>query len=623
MANKNTRLDFILNLVDKVTKPVAKIEKAFTSLGERAKKPLQMIAVGFAGIFASVVGFNQILQPALEMNRALAEVRGFGIAEQALDKLNNKALEFTARYGASAADFVRSSKTINDTISGLSATQLANITKVSNTLGIATKTDAETSTKYLSTLYNAYSQQADAMGRTKWAEQVAAQSALAVKSFRTTTADLLSAFNEADNMASRAGASYAEQLAVYGTLGGSLDAGKVGGVAKGFYENVGNAGAKVGLNFNDANGRLLSTIEIIEKLNGKFGDLSITKNAQAIRDAFGGEASEGVMVLMKNIDKLKGNIDKMGNVHGLEQLSKLADDMVAPWTKFSGAVQSLRTSFGQALIPILAPTMQKLSGIAETLQRWTKLFPNITRLVGHAAVGFLGLSLVVSACSFVFGILKTAVIGFTVVVTGLSKILKALRMVIFAVNLVMYANPVLLVVAGIVALIAIIGLAIYYWDDLSKFLTETFSAAIDWVLEKFNAITEWFNSVGGWSGVLKAAIRGYLTLVFNFVNKLLDYINKIPGVNLGKLEVENIEWLKVDPVPQLEANQAQALQKRQVPKVFAEPYNSNKGGILQQVKNDQLMQNNSKNIHIDKIDIKTERTPNAADLEYNLTMNGA
>lgn len=62
-----------------------------------------------------------------------------------------------------------------------------------------------------------------------------------------------------------------------------------------------------------------------------------------------------------------------------------------------------------------------------------------------------------------------------------------------AVNIAMYANPVGLIVAGIVLLIGAVAAVIYYWDDLKKTLADwgvfkLLGKSIDWLVDKLNMI---------------------------------------------------------------------------------------------------------------------------------------
>ena len=135
------------------------------------------------------------------------------------------------------------------------------------------------------------------------------------------------------------------------------------------------------------------------------------------------------------------------------------------------------------------------------------------------------------------------------------------------------AGGVLLIFGGFPALITLIvgaivalGVAIYKnWDKIVAFTKElvqkikdAFGTAINWIKEKFNAIVTFFSNliskiVGLFktigtkvgdaigsafktvvNGVLKA-IENILNFPIKSINKLIDVINKVPGIDLGKL----------------------------------------------------------------------------------------
>lgn len=184
MADRSARLDFILALTDKVTAPLGKVKMGFSELTEQSEKNIKTMGMGLAGVTGAFVGINESLQPALEMNRALGEVKSLGVAEGALTALNQKALEFSVNYGENARDFVASAYSIEGAIKGLTGSQLATFTNTSNLLAKATKSDAETMGAYVGTMYNLFKGQADAMGKGEWVEKLGGQTALAVQLYR-------------------------------------------------------------------------------------------------------------------------------------------------------------------------------------------------------------------------------------------------------------------------------------------------------------------------------------------------------------------------------------------------------------------------------------------------------
>jgi len=565
MADQSARLAFILSLTDKVTGPASKIKNTITDLADSGAANIVRMGAGFVGMRESFEGITAILDPARQLNAALGDVRAMGTAEDALSSLNAKALEFSVQYGASAVDFVASARSIEGAIQGLVGNQLATVTNASSVLAKATKADTETTSQYLGSMYNLFKSEADKVGRVQWVEQLTSQTALAVKLFRTDGAQLKDAFKEAGAIATASGVSFAEQMAVIGTLSSTMEGGDAGGRYKAFFENIGNASEKLGIKFTDATGKVLPMVDILGKLQGKFGDLKNAAGNAKLVEAFGGEGAQVIGALAMDTDRLRNGIAELGKVRGLENAEKMAKAMVDPWEQFGEAVQALRIAFGQALIPMLTPLMNKLVGIGQTLTRWTQLFPNITKALGIATLAVLGIITAMSALTLVVGMGRMVWLGLVVVwkiltwtgyrsiamflyhtvmiagfVAGMVAMYTWMGLVrvgmllwqgaIWLVNAAMTANPVLLIVAGIVALGVAVVAAIAYWDQWTGALMNT--AAFQWISAQLQSLSDWFGSIGGWTGVASAAWSGIVAIFKNSINSLIGMLNKIPGVEI-------------------------------------------------------------------------------------------
>lgn len=576
-----SRLDFILSLTDKVTAPLARMTQGFNKLTEKSQTAIKQISDGTQKLQNSASGFGTFLEPALEMNRALGDVRSLGVAEDALEALNRKALAFSIAYGENARDFVASAYKIEGAIKGLSGSQLATFTYASSVLAKATKSDQGVMAEYVGTMYNLHKQQADAMGKGQWIKILGGQTALAVQLFRTSGEQMKDGFKEAGAQASAAGIGLAEQMAVIGSLSGSMDGSAAGGLYKAFFENIEDASDKLSIKFTDTNGKVLPMLDILAKLQGRFGDLRGAAANAKITEAFGGEAAQLIGALAQDTDRLKNGIDKLGQVRGLEQAEQMAKAMVDPWQQFGAAVKGLRIAFGQALIPILQPLMARLVEIAQTLVRWIKLFPNITRVVGIATLIIAGMGAALSALAVAVGIARVAMLGLQTVwallnLTGLRSlavfilhsiqcvllvgrvllmiaVLGTLRLAMLAwqtvtwlVNAAMYANPIGLVVAGIAVLITIVALVVRYWDDFKAALLE--NTAFQWVSAQFTALGALFGSMSGWADFAKSAWDGISRIFRSAVDGLIEMLNKIPGVNI---ETRFSDLPKAPEVPQL------------------------------------------------------------------------
>lgn len=565
MADRAARLAFILSLTDKVSAPLGKVKTSFSDLANQSQQNIKQVGIGLAGMVGAGVAITESLEPALEMNRALGQVKSLGVAEDALDSLNRKALEFSVAYGTHANEFVESAYSISGAIKGLTGDQLATFTNTSNLLAKATKGDAATMGEYLGTMLNLFKTQADAIGKDTWVEKLGGQTALAVKLFRTNGDQLKDAFKEVGAIATSFGVDLSEQFAVIGSLSSTMEGGDAGGRYKAFFENAANASKTLGVKLTDQKGKMLPILEILDKLQAKVGDLNSASASAKLLAAFGGEGAQVIGALAKDTDRLKNGLNELGQVRGLESAEQMAKAMVGPWQQFGAAVQALRIAFGQSLIPLLTPLMDRLVGIASTLTRWTQLFPNITRAVGLVVLVILGLAGAMAALTTVVGLSKLVwlgmlttwklltwtgfrsiamflyhtvmiaafVVGMIAMYTWMGLVRTGMLLwqgAIWLVNAAMLANPVLLIIAGIVALVAVVVAAVLYWDQWTAALKNT--AAFQWVSTQLQKLSDWFGSMGGWSRMASAAWDGIVAIFKNAIAGLIDMMNKIPGVKI-------------------------------------------------------------------------------------------
>jgi TP901 family phage tail tape measure protein len=657
LADRSASLAFILSLQDKVTAPMGKVKMGFSELADQSEKHIKTIGMGLGGLTAGVVGIRESMEPALEVNRALGDVRSLGVAEDALAALNSKSLEFAVNYGENAKDFVASAYLIEGAIKGLAGNQLATFTNTSNLLAKATKTDAETMGEYVGTLYNLQKSQADAMGKGEWVEKLGGQTALAVQLFRTSGAAMKDAFKEAGAIATTAGVDLAEQMAVIGTLSSTMEGGDAGGRYKAFFENIGAASEKLGMKFTDQQGKILPIMSILDKLQGKFGDLTSASAGAKLMEAFGGEGAQVIGALAKDTGRLRNGIEQLGKVRGLENAEQMARAMVDPWQQWASLVEVMRTVFGQVLIPVLSPFMNKMVDIGKTLVRWSQLFPNITRVIGITALTIMGIVAAMSALTMVVGIArmtwlglltvwkvvqllslrtvavfilqKLAILAYVAVIYTLSAGLALIRgamllwqSAIWLVNVALTANPIGLIVMGIAGLIAIVAAAVYYWDEWTSALMNT--AAFQFVAEKFQKLADWFNSMGGWSGMAKAAWDSIVGVFTKAINGLIEMINSIPGVNIearfgGMPEVPGID------VATNAADTANAAQKAQqtinaaIPSLSpTRPTAVPSGGLLTSIQNNSSSQ--SKGVHVENMTIQNSKPMNPLEMENMVAM---
>lgn len=563
-------LMFTIGLIDQITGPIAKISQGLSGLASNYQAGTMQMASGIGGIAASGYALQNALMPAIEMDRALGEVKSLGVQNDALKLLANNSYDYALKYGESSTDFVRSSYDIQSAIAGLNASDLSRFTMASNVLAKGTKADAATITSYMGTMYGIFKNDAMQMGEGAWVERLTGMTATAVQAFKTDGKKMADAFGALG--ASAGLAPLQEQMAIMGTLQATMQGAESATKYKSFLAGVGKAQDALNLKFTDSNGAMLPIVDILNKIKGKYGDVINVAEGDELAKAFGSqEAVSMVKLLLNDINGLSGSINMLGKVKGMEQAEKMAAAMTDQSERLAQSWYVIRAAIGSAILPAFNSFVGKIADMGTSVIWFTDMFPNITRWLGYVAVGF---TLAVAAgglFTVMMGAGKMAMTAWGLGVmmwTGASALftsgLATMRGVLLALNIAMYANPIGLIVAGIAAAVIAVGALIYYWDDLKATMGEW-----GWV----QSIVGIFDTV--WGGVKS---------VFNdTINWIIDKLNLIPGVDISS-NITAGSMPSVDAISPVQANLT-------------------RGGVSQQIAN----ANNSKSTTVGNINIYPQK----------------
>lgn len=469
-------LDFTLSLVDKLTKPLKQAQSAVTGFADKATADFKRLGFGVAGLWGVAQGIKGLVNPARDMEAALAEVSSLDVANKTLDQLRKTSQDFAVDYGESASAFVRSAYDIQSAIAGLQGDELPKFTEASAILAKATKSDTATITNYMGTMYGVFKNTAEKMGRTQWVEQIAGQTASAVQMFKTTGNEMSAAFTALGANAQAMKVSAAEQFAVLGQLQSTMSGSEAGTKYKSFLAGIGNAQKVLGLNFTNRDGSAKGITDIIDLIKGKFGDLSKVSDADLLKKAFGSdEAVSMIKLLAGDVDGLKKNINSLGNVKGMDKAVEMAKKMVDPWDQVNSLLEQVRVSIGLRLDPVFAPFLQKIIDGGKAFMKWLDAFPNIARWLGYIAtmtLAFAAAGAIANITMGTFGFIMKGLGGIAWILGGAWKGL------IFTLDLL---RPSLLSTR-----IGLMGL---------------------WIQEK--AVWVWSKLVAIWAGICKVAIAAW------------------------------------------------------------------------------------------------------------------
>ncbi|MFU1552494.1 phage tail tape measure protein [Aeromonas sp. A04] len=488
-------------LVDQVTKPLAGINAQMDKVSKAGRQGWSNMAMGATTVAGGVMAIQGALGPAIEMDRALAEVASLDVQKDVLGALGREALKLSVQYGESATEIVRSSYDIQSAIAGLEGNELPAFTRASTTLAKATKADTATITNYMGTMYGIFEQQAKQMGKANWVEDVAGKTALAVQLFKTTGQGMADAFGAIGANATAAGISMDEQFAVIGQLQATMSGGEAGTKFKSFLAGVGGAQKALGMQFTDSAGNMLPVLTILDKLKMRYGETMSVAEGDELKKAFGSdEAVAMIKLLMTNTKGLATNINALANTHGMGKAEQMAAAMTDQWERVTQAWFAIRAAAFGVVLPAINAVVGVFADGANDVLRWTHLFPNLTKVVSYAMLTIVGLSMVTGAWMLVAGLAKLATLGlgiaWTVIMAPLNLLkagMASFRAIMLAVNIAMYANPIGLIIAGIVLLLGAVAAVIYYWDDLKKTFSDwgvfqLLGKSIDWLIDKLNMI---------------------------------------------------------------------------------------------------------------------------------------
>lgn len=539
------RLEFVISMLDRVSGPAGKMMKTMDRVTTNIQAGYQKIGFGAAGLVGAAFSVDRLVQPAKDFQAAIGEVSSLNVAQETLDRLQQTALQTSTEFGVSASDFVRSSYDIQSAIAGLSGNELPAFTRASAILAKGTKADTGTITNYVGTMYGIFKNTADNIGRNNWVEQLAGQTAAAVQMFKTTGEQMSAAFSNIGAEGQAAGISMSEQIAILGQLQATMSGSEAGTKYRAFLAGVGKAQDKLGLQFTDSAGRMLPMVEILGRIQGKFGAIDTVAEADLLTKAFGTkEAVQLIKLLSNDIAGLDSNITAIGKNTGMQQAVDMANAMVQPWDRAGSAVESLSIALGGKMLAVLAPVWNGITGISNKLMEWNTLYPEITGLIAQLALGIFGVIGAVSGLSIVMGIAKLLAGGWTIALMLLQAPLIAMKFAVFQAlpaiwgfTAALLANPVTWMVLGVIALGAAIAAAIIYWDqwtavviDFSSRFLEMIGvfALVDTALAAWEGLKNWWAGFKAWLSNLDP-----FAIIGQGIQYLIDKINLIPGININ------------------------------------------------------------------------------------------
>ena len=288
---------------------------------------------------------------------------------------------------------------------------------------------------------------------------------------------------------------------------------------------------------SNADGTMRDLSDILADCRVAFSGLSESEKAAAAESLVGKNAMSGFLALMNagegDINKLSGAID---NCDGAAQnmADTMNDNLEGQLTILKSALEELAISFGQLLIPALREVVQWLQGFIGFLNSLPEGVKKTIMVIALVAAALGPVLIIIGKVISAIGTIMT-------IVPKVAGVINVVKGAFAALNATMLANPIVLIIAAIAALVAAF---IYLWNNCEGFRQfwinlwenvkqiavavweglKTFFAAA-WKAISTTAQTIW-NGIRNFFSVLWEGIKTIFTTVLNVIKTIVTtYFN--------------------------------------------------------------------------------------------------
>jgi len=514
----------------KEQKALALVAEKQKRLGEikQRNSDMKMSATGDAiGVGVAIAGAKQLVDAYGEVVTARNDGLALGLDEAGIDSITAKAKEFSNMWsGTTQKEFIDGAVEIKSAIDTLGAEAIGDFTKIAALVAKSTKSTTAEMTSLMSTGYGVYRRQFDEFGKAvvagwdkmsaeerdiEFGKYFAAGLVETVNVFKSDGQQMSAALTNLGATATSANIPFAEQLAILGQLQLTMSGSEAATKYRSFIGAAAGASEKLGVSFMDANDKLLSMPAILEVLRKKYGATLDAMETQEMKKAFGtDEAIALIQLLYPEIDSLKKNISGMGEAlkTGMSTTERMAQIMNSgPNESFklmSQRIQNASVTLGAVFAPAMMFAAGAVGQLASLIGSLAERFPFLSQVIGFALVGLVGLKVASIAARFGFAFLsdglmlaRRSLMFFTaanlrtqaaLLVTRVRSIAAATGVFLlgtasrayaigaavmtaaqWALNVAMSANPIGLVIAGMLALVGVVALVVRYWEPLKGF----------------------------------------------------------------------------------------------------------------------------------------------------------
>lgn len=494
------------NSLENVSKSVQDLGQKMTDTG---KKLTTYATLPIVGGFAAAIKVGNDFEAQMSRVGAIA-----GSNEEELKSMSDQAVTLGADTSFSATEAATGMESLAS--AGFSANQI--MSSIPGTLDLAAVSggDVAIAAENMTTALNGFGLEADSAGHVS---DVFAQAAA---STNAEVADMGEAMKYVAPVAGSLGVSLEDSAAAIGTMS---DAGIKGGQAgttlraamlrlSAPTDEAAGAMEEIGLNAFDAEGNMKTLPQLVNDLGSAMEGLTSEEKTGFISTIFGKEAASGILALVNTggpaLDELS---EKFKNADGAAQnmATQMQDNSKSKVEELGGSLESM----GIKIQETLQPTLDKIVGsIKDLIDKFLELDEDTqdTIITIALVVAVLGPLLII--------------IGTMISIVG--KAMEGFKLL----NSVMAANPIILIVAAVAALIAAL---VYFftqtetgkkmWSEFTTWISEKLAELVAWFKEKWEEVKKFFSDL--WEGIKDIFAKVWAWIDDHIIQKVIDFIKNI------------------------------------------------------------------------------------------------
>lgn len=557
----NNNLNFLLNFqtnADKVTATINKLDAATINVSKAAIK----VDNAFVGVINNInkkignlnfsnmmqqansvaSGFQSLAQPGLELSSSLGDLSAItGVTGTKLKEIEGYARESAKTFGGSAAQGVEAYKLVLSQLSPEIAKAPAALKSMGDSVNTLSKTmggDTAAATEVLTTAMNQYQvSTADPIQASKEMATMMNVMAAAANAGSAEMPQIKTALEQSGLAAKTAGVSFAETNAAIQVLDKAGKKGAEGGVAlrnvmttlsEGRFlpKDVKAELAGAGININALGNKSKTLAERLSPLKKIMGDQAL------VTKLFGKENSAAAIAMISGIEEQKRLTTAIiGTNAAYESAALVMEEPAEKNKKLQAQIDNFKISLFNGTSGMLG-----YMGVVSDLTRSVTDIAPLFKVAGKAVDFITSKEKLQAFWTSVLAVKNKAVAITTSLWTGAQTML----------NIAMNANPIGLIIAAIVALVAMIAVAINYYDQFGAAIL-LIMGPIGWVIngimtirDHWDSITKAFQSEGIIGGFKRIGIV-LLDVLLKPLQQILEIIAKIDPTGLAQKGANSIK----------------------------------------------------------------------------------